>query len=359
MEIEQKIPDIDEILTIVNTKIGHFPDKIAKWLFKESENLRGLVLILASELAENLNFEQTKIESSNVVDNTLRELVSDMVFTVPYQDTSIADELTIYILIEHQSNVDHMMGYRLLSYMCHIWHGQLVELQNAQVPRSQQRLRPILPIVFYTGSQRWETPLSLTSVMDVPEQIAPFVPTYDTLFLGVKDIDPDELTKTDHPFSWLMTVLQKENENEASMLETLEIALTQLDRLQKDNPELHRTALIYLSLLVMCRRHKTEQAQLLGRIRTHTHDKEVENIIMTGAEALIQQGIEQEKTQRINDKRTGILKILQHRYVDVSEAVVNEINKIDDLTHLDDLFDQALTADSLEDIDLSNNSNGK
>ena len=95
-------------------------------------------------------------------------------------------------------------------------------------------------------------------------------------------------------------------------------------------------------------------------IQTHTQDKEVENIIMTGAEALVQQGKTEGLEQgRINEKRVDVLKLLQHRFADVSDAVVNEITEIEDLVHLDDFFDQLLAAESFEDVDFSNNTNGK
>ena len=368
METEYHIPDLQEIRNILNKRIGHFPDKLAKWLFKKTEILRGLVLMLKSDLDEHLDFERTEIESGEVVNNTLRELISDMVFTVPFRDASKGDELKICILLEHQSTVDTLMGYRLLSYMCHQWHEQLVRLENANVPRSEQRLRPILPIIYYTGSRRWETPLSLNAVMDVPEQIASFVPTYDTLFLGVKELHTEELIQTDHPFAWLMTVQQVEDADETSMQQALETSLKQLEILEKENPTLHRDAMIFLYLLVMGRRHKTEQPHLMRLIQTHTQDKEVEHIIMTGAEALIQQGkaegLEQGKVEgieegRINEKRTVVLKLLRHRFDDVSESVVNEITEIEDLVHLDDLFDQLLAAETFDDIDFSNNTNGK
>ena len=128
---------------------------------------------------------------------------------MPFRDTSKGTDLTIYILLEHQSTADRMMGYRLLSYMCQIWHAQLEQLANAGVKSSQQRLRPIVPIVFYTGDREWKTPVSLDAVMDVPEKMTPYVPSFKTHFLGIKHIAPDELTQTDHPFVWLMTVLQK------------------------------------------------------------------------------------------------------------------------------------------------------
>ena len=266
MPEEQRIHDLEEILNILDSNIGHFADKLAKWIFKKTEFLRGLVFILKDDIVQHLDFERAKVVSPDIVGNTLQELVSDIVFTVPFQDNSNGTELTIYILLEHQSTADRMMGYRLLSYMCQIWHAQLEQLANAGVKSSQQRLSPILPIVFYTGDRQWNTPVSLNAVMDVPEQMAPYVPSFKTHFFGVKHIDTDELTQTDHPFVWLMTVLQKEYDDEKSMQEALDKALTRLDIVKDEDPILHRNAMIYLSLIIRCRRHESEQTPLLRMI---------------------------------------------------------------------------------------------
>ena len=69
------------------------------------------------------------------------------------------------------------MGSRFLSYMCQIWREQLQALENAKVRAGQRRLCPIHPIVFNIGERRWNIPLTLNAVMDVPEMMSPFVPT--------------------------------------------------------------------------------------------------------------------------------------------------------------------------------------
>ena len=364
LQTETKIADLEEIRTLFNTKVGHFADKSARWLFKKTENLRGLVLILASELVEHLDFTQTRIENRSIVDDTLRDVVSDMVFTVPFRDTTEEGELTIYILIEHQSTVDHLMGYRLLSYMCQIWHSQLQEQKNAKISESKWRLRPILPIVFYTGTQRWELPISLSAAMDIPELMVSFVPTFETLFLGVKDEAKDKFTEVNHSFGWLMTVLQQENADEISMQEALAAALIQLETLASENPELHNHAMLYLNFLVFFRRPEAEQVQLRQFIQSQIHDKEVENIIMTGAEALIQQGIEQgiekgieqgieqgEKRGEIQAKREILLKFLDIRIGAVPDTIIHKISRIRSLSRLNSLLEQVATAQTLDDIE--------
>ena len=84
MQTERQNSELQEILNILDPEIGHFADKLAKWMFKTPEILRGLVLMLTSDIVEHIDFERVKVVSPDIVDNTLRESVSDMVFTVPY-----------------------------------------------------------------------------------------------------------------------------------------------------------------------------------------------------------------------------------------------------------------------------------
>ena len=76
---------------------------------------------------------------------------------------------------------------------------------------------------------------------------------------------------------------------------------------------------------------------------------------MTGAEALIQQGIEQGiKQGAIRAKQAAVLKLLWHQFTDVPQSVVNEISEIEDVRLLDILFEQVLNATELSDIELPN-----
>ncbi len=350
-ETERRVPK--EIRDLFDPRIGHYPDKSSRWLFKVKENVRGLVEIVAQELVDYLDFDQLKELNRSFVDDRLRDVVSDMVFSVPFRNASSTENLTIFILLEHQSSVDPLMGFRLLYYMCQIWDGQRREMEELKLPRNQWRLRPILPIVYYTGEQRWQMPLTLTAVMDVPDVLSRFVPSFDTLFLGVKDTETDELTKTGHPFGWLLTVLQQEHEDKTSIHEAMRAALSHLDTLPPEQAVQHKQAILYLYSLVIFRRPDDEQEKLIQLLRTHTQDKEVENIIMTGAEALIQQGIEQGIEQGvILEKQAAVLKLLQHHFTDIPQSVVDGISEIEELKFLDLLFEQVLNASALSDIEL-------
>ena len=176
----QKLPDFT---------IEHFPDRSARWLFQYTHNVQGLLEIVAAELVGSIDFSRLVPLNRRFISDTLREQESDIVFSVPFRRGSKTEELLIYILIEHQSTVDVTMGIRVLSYMTELWTAQRRVWESDNIPRSKRRLRLILPIVFYTGEQRWNTPLTLAGIMDIPEELSRFVPTFDTLFLNVKETD--------------------------------------------------------------------------------------------------------------------------------------------------------------------------
>ena len=336
----------EEIRGLFDTQIGHFADKSARWLFRQKENVQGLIRILAEELEEHLDFQRLTVLNRSFVDDTLRDLQSDMVFSVPFRDTTQGEDVTVYILIEHQSTVDRMMGFRLLFYMCQIWNEQRSALERSRVPKSRWRLRPIIPIVYYTGSQRWEMPLSLSAVMDVPEVLSRFVPRFDTLFLGVKDTDPEALTKTDHLLGWLLRVLREDESDAGSLYDALQATLRYLDTLPAAESVQHKNAILYLYHLILFRRPETEREGLIQLIQSHTTDTEVRNIIMTGAEALIEQGIERGSREMLVH---NIFTVLSERFSQAEvEPVRASLETVSDLTMLTELFRIALHISSVK-----------
>ena len=188
--------DLRELSNVSNI---HFPDRSMKWLLRQREHLQALLRMFGSEIADALDFEHVEQLNRSFISDELRTQESDMVFRVPFRSpTQTGQEVIVYLLIEHQSTVDASMGLRLLSYMTQIWMEERREWQEKKRPRGEWRLTPILPIVFYTGHGEWKAPLSLTALMNIPEILTRFVPTFDTLLLDVKATAPDELTQTGH-----------------------------------------------------------------------------------------------------------------------------------------------------------------
>ena len=137
-----------EALTFFDFPIEQFADRSTRWLLEDEENVRGLLEIVAAHLVGRLDFGQLSQINRSFIPDNLREQESDIVYSVPFRSESETEDLLIYILIEHQSTVDVAMGFRVLFYMTQIWDFQRREWESGNVPRSQWRLRPIIPIVF-------------------------------------------------------------------------------------------------------------------------------------------------------------------------------------------------------------------
>ena len=376
-----------ELREFYQSLLTHFPDRSIRWLLQEKENVQGLIEIVADELVEHIDFSQLELQNRSFISNTLREQESDLLFSVPFNSGTETDELLIYILIEHQSTVDVSMGFRLLFYMMNIWDTQRQQWETDNVPKSEWRLQPILPIVLYSGDRRWLVPLSLTAIMDIPEILTRFVPKFDTLFLSVKETNPHELTKSDHPFGWLLAVLHNEKADKQTIIETLTEAIAYLNTLEPEQSEQRLRAIHYLLLFIANRRNADEHRELIELVQQQTDEMEVETMAKTMADVYIeqgkaqgiQQGIEQGKAQGIEQgkaqgieqgkaqgieqgkaqgieqgeiqaKREMILKLLDIHIGDIPDTVSKKVSRIRSRSRLDSLLEQVATAKTLDDI---------
>lgn len=336
-----------------DTQIEHFPDRSLRRLLQDKEYLRGLVQIIAPDIETFLDFSRITYEKRSFISKALQERESDVLLSVRFRedtDATDTDALFIYILIEHQSTVDKTMGFRLLSYMVQIWESQRRKWETENLPENERRLQPIL---FYTGDRPWSVPVSLTTIMDVPEILERFVPSFDTLFLGVKETEAEALTQFGHPLGWLLRVLQKEHADETEISETLADAMSHIASVDEGFAPQVAEALRYFVQLIFHRRSRDEHDALVDIIRQHIQDdKELETMAQTTAEFLREQGKAEGKAEgRAEGKQDAVLKLLQLQFQHVPETLSREIRNIDNLTRLDTLLEQAITAQSLEEID--------
>ena len=339
-----------DLRELSNVSSSHFPDRSAKWLIRQREHLQALLAMLAGEIADALDFGRVEQLNRSFISDELRTQESDMIFSVPFRNpTEQCEEVIIYILIEHQSTVDPSMELRLLSYMTQIWMEERRSWVEQKITKSEWRLTPIVPVVFYTGTGAWKPPFSLTALMDLPEVLKRFVPTFDTLFLDVKATTPDELTQTGHALGWLLTVLRQENSDPSAMRQALLDALAGLRDLHTQDREAYTRAILYLFLLILHRRKAGEHQDLL-RILTqeHTQNQEIidmaDSIIELSEQRGIQQGIEQ------GSRRTSIestLAILNTRFADANiDTLTPALEAIEDLNRLKQLNLEASVVES-------------
>jgi hypothetical protein len=84
-----------------------------------------------------------------------RHLCSDLVLKVPHRTRPAGRPrtLTLYLLLEHQSEPDVLMALRVLEYLVQVYKGQVRAATKGGRPRADFRLQPVLPVGLYTGER--------------------------------------------------------------------------------------------------------------------------------------------------------------------------------------------------------------
>ena len=100
-----------DLQELSNVSSSHFPDRSSKWLIRQREHLYALLQMLASQIADALDFNRVEQVRRSFISDELRTQESDMIFRVPFRNpTPGCEEVIIYILIEHQSNRGSLYG---------------------------------------------------------------------------------------------------------------------------------------------------------------------------------------------------------------------------------------------------------
>lgn len=137
-------------------------DSIVKALFANTEDAASaLASALPREIAERIDWASLAHANLNLVDQKLREVYSDIVFTARLGGRSVV----LYVLLEHQSTHDPLMPFRLLRYVVQIWEALLRDQPEAKC------LPAVLPFVLHHGRLRWSSPTSLAELIDLPQDV--------------------------------------------------------------------------------------------------------------------------------------------------------------------------------------------
>ncbi len=85
-ETEERELQEQDILDFFDGRVEHFPDRSVRRLLQNKENVRGLVEIVASNLAALIDFNQLVPMNRSLLPETLREQEADVVYRVPFKN---------------------------------------------------------------------------------------------------------------------------------------------------------------------------------------------------------------------------------------------------------------------------------
>jgi predicted transposase YdaD len=153
-------------------------DNFFKEVFSNPESARIFFQrALPAGVLERLDLGTLRIRKDSFITKELQSFYSDMLYSVKTRDR----EAFIYLLLEHKSFQDTMVGLQLMEYMVRIYR---------RMAGKKKTLPLVIPIVIYHGRQKWKIERDMSALFGNPEpEMLAYVPKFrmEVFDLGQKD----------------------------------------------------------------------------------------------------------------------------------------------------------------------------
>ena len=184
--ILQKIK-LEDVVSI-DTQVTQPHDKTIKKILEEKEEVARFLkqYIKIDEEAETL--EEYKNE---FITNLFRKSISDIVYKIKNKE--------VFYIIEHQSKVDKKMPYRMLKYSDALIGSVQVNNQSIENPI-------VVPIVIYTGDQKWNVETSFAKTQLTEEKYKEYKIDLRYRLIDINKISREELMTEETRLSKMMLI---------------------------------------------------------------------------------------------------------------------------------------------------------
>jgi len=305
-------------------------DRFFRETFSRREVAEGFLRgYLPPAVAEGVAWDTLEIAKDSFIEKALRHHFSDLLYTVRHRDR----EIKIYLLVEHKSHPDAWVPLQLLRYLVRIW-----ELHRKQHPK--QPLPPVLPLVLYHGTQRWQTPDNFRALFgEMDTALSAYVPEFRHELCDLSLPEPAAIKGA--VLSRLVLLALKHIFDPSPKQALAEILPLARDILDKE------TALEMLEVLL---RYYVQTTQALDEhdihaLLTQTAD---EDIMQTFIDRYIEQGRQQGLfVGRQEERQALLLRLLARKFGALTPAQQRRVEQADSETMLR-WTDQVLFAATVE-----------
>ena len=215
-----------------NTKIH---DNGAKLIFDDpilcAQFLRGYTNI---ELLKDVQPEDIEDISERFLPMWQEGRDSDSVKRVRLKDC----DLFLIAIVEHQSKVHYDMAFKLLRYMVMVLtdYEREEEKKRPGITRTKEfRYPPILPIVYYEGTNRWTAARNFKERVYLNEILGQYIPDFEYLVVPVASYTNEELIEKKDELSLIMLINKLRKSEDFKSLQG--ISAEYFDELSDKTPE--------------------------------------------------------------------------------------------------------------------------
>jgi predicted transposase YdaD len=257
-------------------------DALFKQAFTDLDNARGeLRAALPPDIRARIDWATLRVEKGSFVDAALRSRHTDLLFSVQLDGR----EARIYVLFEHQSDVDLVMPFRMLAYVVRIW-----EAWRREHPGSTS-LPPVLPVLLAQVPNGWTGPVDLFDLLEFGDgadrdAFTPHMPRLRVIVDDLALLTDDTLAGREMPEAARLALAALKHARDAATLLALLTRLAGWIRQLPDTDVAREMLATVLRYIAAIRRVGMEEIQ--AAVATAAPD--VEDRVMTTLEQLEQRG---------------------------------------------------------------------
>ena len=172
-----------------------------------------------ADWADDIDLDSLRKSETTFILQDFRKKEADVIYEATINNGS--QRVVFYVHLELQSGVDYRMPYRMLLYMVEILRHHY---NNADVNKRDLKdfkFPAVIPIVFYSGSQRWTVPTNLREMFDSYERFGDSLVNFNYALVNAKGFDHDSIKEFQSRLLQIMMMF----ESAGNLAELQEIAL--------------------------------------------------------------------------------------------------------------------------------------
>jgi predicted transposase/invertase (TIGR01784 family) len=335
-----------------------FQNNSYRYLFRHPDNVADLLRWREPKIARRMDFEKLTVLPDTFVTADFAALESDVILCVPFRwKTGTDGTIEVFILIEHQSEPDERMIFRVIRYVMLIYERQAAEWLKTHANLREFEFDPVMPIVFYSGTRTWTQLTPMRELVRGGKLFEKRLSHLEPEFINLATTTPEELQRKIGWLGWILWLNQQRKRKMAVFRSVLAQVLQRLDGLVDRSNARWEHLLWYAQALVYHVREGDERRQMVEFIREKVRKSkqaEVEAMGKSIAELIKEEGILEGREEGVLEaKRETLIRLLRLKFKRVPAAIEAEINATQDVRKLDDWLDELVTAKTLSDIHFS------
>ena len=133
-------------------------------------------------------------------------------------------EIYLIALIEHQSENDFDMSFRILRYIVFSWTDYAAQQEKLHkgITKSKAFLYPpILPVVYYEGTSTWSAPLNFKDRVFLNNVLGDYIPSFNYLVVPLNKYSKQDLIEKNDELSLIFLINQLQNSSEFHALKDI------------------------------------------------------------------------------------------------------------------------------------------